>query len=243
MQQDKTKIVNLFILFPMKKIIISLFFIANISLISSCNVPAAKDKSVYCDDDSEVMDEFTNEKSIQQHIQSDFINSLLRDYSEQVLLTSIIAMREFHFLFPDTANLSTVINYGYELEYISTRNQGALYKLGNYLDTTENFLVIKIYNRIQSWCSLYQVLMFVFEQIRQGKYDDFNDFGEIIYKMDESKYILTNKYSELKVQSYESLSLSQQSLLIMDIITYISSLPPKQQVVFVRKFLDFFSKE
>lgn len=233
-----------FILLPMKNLIISIFFIVNISIILSCNVAFANDKSMLCGNNVELRDEFTDNKNlVQQHVKSDFIKSLLYDYSEQVILISLLAMDEFYFLFPDTANLSIVINYGYQLEYLSTQNQGALYKLKNYFDTTENFLAVTTYNRIQSWCSLYQVIMFVFEQIRQGKYDDFNDFGEIMDKMDETKSIMRNRYMEIEGQSYESLSISQQRMFIMDLITHISSLPPEQQVVFVKKFLNLFSKQ
>lgn len=224
----------------MKNLINSLFFMVNISITLSCNAPVTNDKSVLYDNDIEVVkliNEITdNEKLVQQHIKSDFMNTLLHDYNERIILTSLLAMDEFHFLFPDTANLLTVINYGYQQEYISASNKGVLCKL-------ENFLDIKKYNRIQSWCSLYQVIMFVFEQLKQGGYDDFNDFGEIMDEMDESKCILREKYIEIEGQSYESLSTSQQSMFIMDIITYISSLPPKQQVDFVRRLLNLFVKQ
>jgi hypothetical protein len=232
----------------MKYLIINLFFITNISIALSCNIFDSKDNFLSCDNDVELKDEITdNKKIVQKSFKFDFTNNLLDDllddYSEQVILTSLLAMDEFHFLFLDTTNLLTVINYGYELEYLSVHNQGALYHLKNYLDTAENFRALKAYNRIQSWCSLYQVFMFVFEQVRQAKYDDFNSFDEIMDKMDETRSILMSKYIEIEGQSYESLSTSQQSLFIIDVITQISSLPSEQQVVFVKDFLNLFSKQ
>jgi len=232
----------------MKYLIINLFFITNISIALSCNIFDSKDNFLSCDNDVELKDEITdNKKIVQKSFKFDFTNNLLDDllddYSEQVILTSLLAMDEFHFLFLDTNNLSTVINYGYDLEYLSIQNQDALCFLKKYLDTTDNFRVLQSYNKIQSWCSLYQVIMFVFEQIRQAEYDDFNDFGEIMEKMDETRSILMSKYIKTEGQSYESLSISQQSIFIIDVITHISSLPPKQRVFFVKGFLNFLSKQ
>jgi hypothetical protein len=232
----------------MKYFTINLLLVTSISIALSSNVFNDKNNFLSYDNYVDLKVEVTDNKdTVQKSLKCDFANSilddLLNDYSEKVILTSLLAMDEFHFLFLDTNNLSTVINYGYDLEYLSIQNQDALCFLKKYLDTTDNFRVLQSYNKIQSWCSLYQVIMFVFEQIRQAEYDDFNDFGEIMEKMDETRSILMSKYIKTEGQSYESLSISQQSIFIIDVITHISSLPPKQRVFFVKGFLNFFSKQ
>ncbi|MBP1673734.1 MAG: hypothetical protein H6Q25_1549 [Bacteroidetes bacterium] len=223
----------------MKRLLISLLLFTSLFILS-CDTPKKNSKLFNSNVKENENSEF-NEKP-EEKVKSDLVDCLLIQYNEKTIITSLIAIEEFHFLFSDSANLSIVINYGYDIEYLSTQNQGILNKLIIFFNSTDNEIALKGYNRIQSWCSLYSAFNFVFTQIKQGDYDDFNDFGTIMETMNESKSILKKKYLINKGQTYECLSGTQESCFIIDLVTNVSSLAPNEQVLYIKLLLDLLSK-
>jgi len=199
----------------MKRIIILIF----ISILLSCN-RQVDDKA------------FQNKSEIE--INTNEITSF-GYHSKKVILYSLIALNEYNFIIPDTIDITSLINNGYHVDELLPSYEHIYSNLNEYLENLVESERIKIINRIDNWCCVYEVFNFIFSMYILDS-NDFIEFGEVVEDVDEIKAVL-NKYILVEGQNYYSLSGSQINMFIMDLVTYISSLPPKDQKNIIEKIM------
>jgi len=171
-----------------------------------------------------------------------YIKELLRSnhYSENIIIISLIHLNDYSFLIPDTLfdlkyTTDDLIDY---LDEFQDVKDIIFYKL----DSCINLLSLKDrkekLDRIISWCDCYYVFNYTSNLF--AKQDIF--FAEIMSEIEITAKILYNMIDVDIGQDWDSLSTYEGNVLFFDVVTYISSLTPNEQLSFYQEYFEKLKK-
>ena len=184
---------------------------------------------------------YSREEFTKQRKERIITQTLLNQYDTRVVFFSFAYIDELSFLLSDSLLEDKKSNGFLFLEYIDELSQVKKDIVFNRLNSCFDSLSIEVrvekLKKIESWCDCYYVFSYASNMCaKQNK-----EFSEIISEIEITARIL-NKFFVHEAQYWGSLSSSQDTVLFFEVVTYISSLTPNEQLSFYQEYFEKLKK-